>query len=144
MTTLTTPAALHYRDGAWTPGPDPVADQMGSGEDWLDTIASAGFHKRPFAIFGGPHSSSYAEMFAGLDGASFFMAVTHGSTAFSQHFYFHSTADALDHAARWAPAFALQRDEPELTAPMLDPGLDADEHGVDAEELAALRQAPHP
>jgi hypothetical protein len=139
MTTITTPAALHYRDGAWAPGPDPVTDAQASEDEWLDGIAAAGFHRKPFAAFGGPHSSSYCELFAGLDGTTFFMAVIHGSVAFSQHFYFHSVAGALDHAAKWAPVFALQRDDPDLVAPDLGPALGAEDDGGEA-----LRQAPHP
>ncbi|WP_232832944.1 hypothetical protein [Nocardiopsis sp. TNDT3] len=53
--------------------------------------------------------------------------------------------DAPDHAARWAPAFALQNDEPELAPPEVGaasavPGLSED---FGEEESAKLRRSPH-
>ncbi|WP_017597220.1 hypothetical protein [Nocardiopsis lucentensis] len=139
MTTI----ALHYRDGAWTSGPDPVEEATEAQtveEDWRDSVARAGFNRHPFAVYSGPYSYAYAEMFRSADGTTFFMNIAHGDC--EQHLYFHSVVDALEHAARWAPAFALQHDDPDLVSPGVRSEPDLED--VDDEELAALRQAPHP
>ncbi|MFF8763623.1 hypothetical protein ACF07Q_03845 [Nocardiopsis dassonvillei] len=142
-----TTTALNYRDGTWEPGPDPVNEACATQtveEDWTDCVARAGFNRRPFAEYGGPCSSSYAQLFSGADGTSFFMHIAHGG--FGQHLYFHSVVDALDHAARWAPAFALQNDDPELASSEVGaaPAVPGFSEDFDEEELAKLRRSPHP
>ncbi|WP_444964060.1 hypothetical protein [Nocardiopsis sp. M1B1] len=144
-----TTTALHYRDGAWAPGPDPVEEACATQtveEDWTDCVARAGFNRRSFAEYGGPYSSSYAQLFTGTDGTTFFMHVAFVHSGFEQHLYFHSVVDFLDHAARWAPVFTLQNDDPELVPPGVGsastvPSFSED---FDEEELTKLRQAPHP
>ncbi|MFC3522162.1 hypothetical protein ACFPZ0_10925 [Streptomonospora nanhaiensis] len=122
MTTIphALPPALHYRDGAWVPGPDPVGEAVEAQsvqDDWLDCVARAGFDRNHLAEYGGFESTSYARLFAALDGQAFFMAVSAAGGPFEQHLYFHSVIDALDHAARWAPAFALQLDAEDTDTP---------------------------
>ncbi len=142
-----TTTALHYRDGTWAPGPDPVEEACATQtveEDWTDCVARAGFDNHPFAEYGGPCAFSYAHLFIGADGTTFFMHIA--NDRFEQHLYFHSVVDALDHMARWAPAFALQRDDPELVSPDVRPSstIPSFAEDFDEEELTKLRQAPHP